>query len=166
MDELKINGKDYEVKFNHRFYNRIVEEFAKENKDSDTDGFNNLIAGLISEDPDAVVRAYRCACQSKTLPSMDAVGDALEDNGLFESDDIFSETYKAIKDNGFLAMKIQHLLKLLKDNWKNSEIALKVVKEKTGKRDQKNLQQAETDVEINKQAYELAKKQLQELGKQ
>ena len=133
MDELKINGKDYEVKFNHRFYNRIVEEFAKENKDSDTDGFNNLIAGLISEDPDAVVRAYRCACQSKTLPSMDAVGDALEDNGLFESDDIFSETYKAIKDNGFLT---------------------------------KNLQQAETDVEINKQAYELAKKQLQELGKQ
>ncbi len=166
MDELKINGKDYEVKFNHRFYNRIVEEFAKENKDSDTDGFNNLIAGLISEDPDAVVRAYRCACQSKTLPSMDAVGDALEDAGLFESNDIFGETYKAIKDNGFLTMKIQHLLKLLKDNWKNSEIALKVVKEKTGKRDQKNLQQAETDVEINKQAYELAKKQLQELGKQ
>lgn len=165
MNELEINGKTYQVKFNHRFYNRIVEEFAKKHKDSDTDGFNNLIAGLISEDPDAVVRAYRCACQSKTLPSMDAVGDALEDAGLFESNDIFGETYKAIKDNGFLAMKIQHLLKLLKDNWKNSEIALKVVKENTGKREQKDLQQAETDVQINKQAYELAKKQLQELDK-
>lgn len=165
MNELEINGKTCQVKFNHRFYNRIVEEFAKNHKDSDTDGFNNLIAGLISQDPDAVVRAYRCACQSKSLPSMDAVGDALEDTGLFDSDKVFSETYQSIKDNGFLAMKIQHLLKLLKDNWKNSEIALKVVKENTGKREQKNLQQAETDVQINKQAYELAKKQLQELDK-
>lgn len=166
MNGLKINGNDYEVKFNHRFYNRVVEEFAKKNKNSDTDGFNNLIAGLISEDPDAVVRAYRCACQSKVLPSMDAVGDALEDAGLFESNDVFSETYNAIKDNGFLAMKIQHLLKLLKDNWKNSEIALKVVKENAGKRDQKDIQQAETEVEINRQAFELAKNQLQDLDKQ
>lgn len=165
MNELEINGKTYQVKFNHRFYNRIVEEFAKKHKDSDTDGFNNLIAGLISQDPDAVVRAYRGACQSKSLPSMDAVGDALEDAGLFDSDKVFDDTYKAIKDNGFLEMKIQHLLKLLKDNWKNSEIALKVVKENTGKREQKDLQQAETDVQINKQAYELAKKQLQELDK-
>lgn len=165
MNQLEVNGKDYQIKFNHRFYNRIVEDYAKKNKDSNSDGFNNLIAGLISQDPDAVVKAYRCACDSKSIPSMDAVGDALEDAGIFDSEDVFNDVYKEIKSNGFLAMKIRHLLELLKDAWKNSEIALNVVKGKASKSDQKNLREAETEVEINKQAYELVKKQLAELGK-
>lgn len=165
MDELTINGKTYQIKFNHRFYDRIVDEYAKKHKDDDVDGFNNLIAGLVSEDPDAVVKAYRCACQSKSLPSVDAVGDALDDEGAFENGHIFSDVYKEIKASGFLAMKINHLLVLLKNTWKNSEIALKVVKSKAVKDDQKDIRAAETEVETNKQAYELAKKQLTELAK-
>lgn len=165
MNELEISGKTYPIKFNHRFYDRIVEEFAKKHKDSNTDGFNNLIAGLISQDPDAVVRAYRCACQSKSLPSVNAVGDALEESGVFDSAEVFNDVYKEIKANGFLAMKIHHLLYLLKDAWKNSEVALKVVRQKASKNDQKNLREAELEVEVAKQDYELAKKQLQELSK-
>lgn len=165
MDELTINGKTYQVKFNHRFYNRIVDEYAKKHKDDDVDGFNNLIAGLVSEDPDAVVKAYRCACQSNSLPSIDAVGDALDDEGVFDNGHIFSDVYKEIKASGFLAMKINHLLVLLKNIWKNSEIALKVVKDKANKDEQKDVRAAETEVETNKQAYELVKKQLAELAK-
>lgn len=165
MDELTINGKTYQIKFNHRFYNRIVDEYAKGHKDDDVDGFNNLIAGLVSEDPDAVVKAYRCACQSKSLPSIDAVGDALDDEGAFDNGHIFSEVYKEIKASGFLAMKINHLLVLLKNIWKNSEIALKVVKGKATKDEQKDVRAAETEVETNKQAYELVKKQLAELAR-
>lgn len=165
MDELTINGKTYQIKFNHRFYDRIVDEFAKKHKDDDVDGFNNLIAGLVSEDPDAVIKAYRCACQSNSLPSIDAVGDALDDEGVFDNDQVFSDVYKEIKASGFLAMKINHLLVLLKNIWKNSEIALKVVKGKATKDEQKDVRVAETEVETNKQAYELAKKQLDELAK-
>lgn len=165
MDELTINGKTYQIKFNHRFYNRIVDEYAKKHQDDDVDGFNNLIAGLVSEDPDAVVNAYRCACQSKSLPSIDAVGDALDDEGVFDDGQIFSKVYKEIKASGFLAMKINHLLVLLKNIWKNSEIALKVVKGKATKDKQKDVQAAETEVETNRQAYELVKKQLAELAK-
>lgn len=165
MDELTINGKTYQIKFNHRFYDRIVSEYAKKHKDADVDGFNNLIAGLISEDPDAVIKAYRCACQSNSLPSIDAVGDALDDEGVFDNDQVFSDVYKEIKASGFLAMKINHLLVLLKNIWKNSEIALKVIKDKASKDEQKDIRAAETEVETNKQAYELAKKQLDELAK-
>lgn len=165
MNELEINGNTYPIKFNHRFYDRIVSEYARKNKDSNVDGFNNLIEGLISQDPDAVINAYRCACQSKSLPSVNAVGDALEESGIFDSADVFNSVYKEIKANGFLAMKIHHLLYLLKDAWKNSEVALKVIRQKTNKSDQKNLREAELGVEVAKQNYELAKKQLQELSK-
>ena len=116
MNELEINGKTYPIKFNHRFYDRIVSEYARKNKDSNVDGFNNLIEGLISQDPDAVINAYRCACQSKSLPSVNAVGDALEESGIFDSADVFNR-------------------------------------------------EAELGVEVAKQNYELAKKQLQELSK-
>lgn len=165
MNELEINGKTYPIKFNHRFYDRIVEEYARKNKNSNVDGFNNLIEGLISQDPDAVINAYRCAYQSKSLPSVNAVSDALEESGVFDSADVFNNVYKEIKANGFLAMKIHHLLYLLKDAWKNSEVALKVVRQKTNKGDQKNLREAELGVEVAKQNYELTKKQLQELSK-
>lgn len=165
MDELTVKGKTYQIKFNHRFYNRIVDEFSKAHKDADVDGFNNLIAGLVAEDPDAVVKAYRCACQGKTLPSADAVGDALDDEGVFDDSDVFSEVYKEIKASGFLAMKINHLLVLLKDNWKNSEIALNVIKTKTNKDEQDKIRAVEMEVETNKKTYELVEKQLAELDK-
>ena len=165
MDELTVNGKTYQIKFNHRFYNRIVDEFAKAHKDADVDGFNNLIAGLVAEDPDAVVKAYRCACQGKTLPSVDAVGDALDDEGVFDDNNVFGEVYKEIKASGFLAMKINHLLVLLKDNWKNSEIALNVIKKKTNKDEQDKIRAVEMEVETSKQTYELVEKQLAELDK-
>ncbi|KRL27320.1 hypothetical protein FD27_GL001074 [Limosilactobacillus frumenti DSM 13145] len=165
MDELEINGKTYPIKFNHRFYDRVVEDFAKKHKDSNVDGFNNLINGLIMEDPDAVVRAYRFACQTKSLPSANDVANALDEQGIFDSDDIFNDVYKEIKSSGFLALKIRHLLTSLKQIWKESEVALQVVKENTTKGHQKEIQQATTEVAINEQAYELAKKQLAELGK-
>lgn len=165
MDELEINGKTYQIKFNHRFYDRVVEDYAKKHKDSNVDGFNNLINGLIMEDPDAIVRAYRFACQGKSLPSANDVSNALDEQGVFDSENVFNDVYKEIKSSGFLALKIRHLLTSLENIWKESEVALKVVKEKTPKNQQKNLQEAETDVAISERAYKLVKKQLAELGK-
>ena len=165
MNELEINGKTYPIKFNHRFYARVVEDYAKKHKDSDVNGFNNLINGLIMEDPDAVVRAYRFACQTKSLPSANDVSNALDEQGIFDSDNIFNDVYKEIKSSGFLALKIRHLLTSLEHIWKESEVALKVFKENTPKNKQKDVQQAMTEVAINEQAYKLAKKQLAELGK-
>lgn len=168
MDYLKINGKDCEIKFNHRFYDRVVTDYAKKHKDSDVDGFNNLIAGLISEDPDAVVRAYRCAIVGKDHPTANDVADALDEAGVFDDKNIYSKVFKEIKSSGFLAGKINHLLISLKNTWKNSEIALEVVSKQADKSDKdypERLRGAKTEVALNKQGYELAKKQIQELSK-
>lgn len=168
MDYLKINGKDCEIKFNHRFYDRVVTDYAKKHKDSDVDGFNNLIAGLISEDPDAVVRAYRCAIAGKEHPTANDVADALDEAGVFDDKNIYSKVFKEIKSSGFLAGKINHLLTSLKDTWKNSEIALEVVSKQADKNDKdypERLRGAKTEVALNKRGYELAKKQIQELSK-
>lgn len=168
MEELEIGGKKYEIKFNHRFYDRVLSDFAKKHKDSDSDGFNNLIAGLIDEDPDAVVRAYRCAIVGKTQPTANDVSDALDEAGFFDNDDVFSDVFKQIKSSGFLAGKIRHLLKLMHDDWKDSEIALKVVSEhadKKAKDYKEKLRTTQLAVAARKEAYELAKKQLAELGK-
>lgn len=164
MNELEINGKTYRIKFNHRFYERIVEDYAKKHKDSDVDGFNNLINSLIMEDPDAVIRAYRFACDTKQVPSVNAVSKALDEQGAF-TPSVFNDVYKEIQSSGFLALKIRHLLTSLEHIWKESEVALQVVKENTPKNRQREIQQAETEVAINKQAYNLAKKQLAELAK-
>lgn len=168
MDYLKINGKDCEIKFNHRFYDRVVTDYAKKHKDSDVDGFNNLIAGLISEDPDAVVRAYRCAIVGKDHPTANDVADALDEAGVFDDKNVYSKVFKEIKSSGFLAGKINHLLKLLHDGWTNSEAALKIFIEQADKKSkdyQESLKDAKLEVAARKENYLLAKKVLANLGK-
>lgn len=168
MDYLKINGKDCEIKFNHRFYDRVVTDYAKKHKDSDVDGFNNLIAGLISEDPDAVVRAYRCAIVGKDHPTANDVADALDEAGVFDDKNIYSKVFKEIKSSGFLAGKINHLLKLMQNTCEDTEAALQVFIEHSDKKDkdyQKNLQKAKLEVAARKKNYALTKKQVAELGK-
>lgn len=168
MDTLEIKGKQYEIKFNHRFYDRVISSFAKKHKKADVDGFNNLIAGLIANDPDAVIRAYRCAIVGKTLPTTNDVSDALDDAGIFNQKDIYAKIFKELKASGFLAGKIHLLLTSLQENWKNSEIALKVATENSDKSDKdykKNLRAAQMEVAFRKQEYELAKNQLAELNK-
>lgn len=168
MDYLKINGKDCEIKFNHRFYDRVVTDYAKKHKDSDVDGFNNLIGGLISKDPDAVVRAYRCAIVGKDHPTANDVADALDEAGVFDDKNIYSKVFKEIKSSGFLAGKINHLLVSLKNVWRDSEIALEEALKQSDKNDKDYsdmIRGAKTEVALNKRGYELAKKKIQELSK-
>lgn len=162
--QLEINGKVYETKFNYGFYHRIVDGYSN---DKDADGFNLFIGGLVDQDPQAIVKGYRFAIVGKDLPSEDEIADALDAKGVFEEDDPFGEMYKEVKSVGFLAKAINHLLALLKKDWKNSELALKILKDNAtkSKEDKDNLKQAVQEVEANKVAYETTKKILENLGK-
>nr|DAH80720.1 MAG TPA: tail assembly chaperone protein [Caudoviricetes sp.] len=168
MDSLKINGTDYKIKFDHRFYERVLSNFAKKHKDANVDGFNHLIAGLIDEDPDSVVEAYRCAISGKNLPTANDVSNALDEEGVFDDKNLYSDVFNQIKSSGFLAKKVAHLLKLLHKDWKDSEIALQVFTNTGNKSDKdykKNLQEARVEVAVRKRQWELAKDQLAQLSK-
>lgn len=168
MDSLEINGKQYLLKFNHHFYERVLSNFAKKHKDADIDGFNHLIAGLIDEDPDSVIEAYRCAIVGKTLPTINDVSDALDEAGVFENKSVYSDVFNQIKSSGFLAGKVAHLLNLLHKDWKDSEIALQIftkTSDKSGKDYKKDLREAQMQVAARKRQWELAKEQLEQLSK-
>lgn len=168
MNQLQIGNTTYDIKFNHRFYDNIITDFAKKHKNSNSNGFNNLIQGLIDEDPDAIITAYRAAIEDKHKPTVSEVSAALDDAGVFDDKDAYSKVFKEIKSSGFLAGKIRHLLKLMYNDWKNSEEGLKVVMENSDKsdKDYKNdVRQAKMETAIAKKAYELMKKILEELGK-
>lgn len=167
MDSLSINGNLLPVKFNYTFYNRVLDHYAPDQKD--TDGFNLLIAGLIAEDPSAIVKAYRFAIQQKSLPAAKDVEEALDAAGVWDSEDPFSDLYQQLRAVGFLRLKIQALLKSLKDTYTNSKTALGVVSgsfNPKSKDDREAKRQAEVEVKLSKASYEMAKKQLTELGKE
>lgn len=112
---LKINGKDYDVKFNMQFANRLIEDYAVKNNDGQItlDGFSHLINDLVDCQPEAITNAYRYALDvpAKQLPSLNDVAQGLEEAGIFKNPDIFSDLFKELKDNGFLMLKLKAYLK-------------------------------------------------------
>lgn len=112
---LEINGKEYEPKFNIQFADRLIHDYAvKNSKEQETlDGFSHFINQLIDNEPEAITNAYRYALDvpDKELPSLKDVAKGLEKAGIYKQEDIFSELFKKIKDNGFLALKLKAFLK-------------------------------------------------------
>ena len=100
---LKINGKDYDVKFNMQFANRLIEDYAVKNNDGQItlDGFSHF------------TNAYRYALDvpTKQLPSLNDATQGLEEAGVFKNPDIFSDLFKELRDNGFLMLKLKAYLK-------------------------------------------------------
>lgn len=166
MDSLSINGNLLPVKFNYTFYGRVLDHYATDDKDAD--GFNLLISDLIAEDPSAIVKAYRFAIQQKSLPAAKDVEEALDAAGMWDSEDPYSDLYQQLYSVGFFRLKIQALLKSLKDTYTNSKKALEVLGDSfnpKSKKDQEAKKQAEVEVKLSKASYEMAKKQLADLGK-
>lgn len=167
MDSLSINGNLLPVKFNYTFYSRVLDHYAKDDKDAD--GFNLLISDLIAEDPSAIVKAYRFAVQQKSLPSAKDVEESLNTAGVWDSEDPFSDLYQQLRSVGFLRLKIQALLKSLKDTYTNSKKALEVLSDTfnpKSKDDRDRKREAETEVKLAKAGYELTKENLVKLSGQ
>lgn len=169
MKQLTINDKEYTVKFDYNFYNRLLEDAQAraKNKERDkaqdnanqTDGFNQLILQLIDQDPEAIVRAYRDAIVGKKRPTRSDIEQALADAGVWESKDPYGDLYKELKQDGFLRLKIQHLQRLMKEDIKTSEVALEATSEsnkgKKDKQSQDEIQQAKNQVILSRKSYEM-----------
>lgn len=179
MKQLEINDHEYEVKFDYNFYNRLLEEAdAKsknnaKNKDNggaiNTDGFNQLILQLIDRDPQAIVDAYRAAIVGKKRPTRRDIEAALAKSGVWDAKDPFGDLYKELKTDGFLRLKIQHLLHSMKEDITTSKIASEAVLESVGKskkkEDQNAIQEAKNNVIIARKTYEMMKDFLDRLEK-
>lgn len=176
MKEIEINNTVYQVKFDYNFYNRLIEQTNKStNKQQQdgsavqTDGFNQLIMSLVDQDPDAIVTAYRAGIVGKKRPTRADVAEALAEAGIWDSKDPYGDLYKELQSVGFLRLKVQHLLNLLKEQITTAEMASDAMQEAYGKSKKKDdkdtVEQAQNDIILARKAYELAKKFLDQLGK-
>lgn len=179
MKRLEINDHEYEVKFDYNFYNRLLEEADaksknnEQNKDNDgainTDGFNQLLLKLIDRDPQAIVDAYRAAIVGKKRPTRHDIEAALSANGVWNAKDPFGDLYKELKNDGFLRLKIQHLLHSMHEDITTSKIALDALLESVGKskkkEDQQAIQEGKNNVIIARKTYEMMKDFLDHLEK-
>lgn len=173
MDSLEINGKMHDIKFNYKFYDRVVQHFADDqdtDKNTKVDGFNLMIGQLIDKNPQAVVKAYRYACVGKSLPALSDVADALDKEGIWDSKDPYADLYKQIKAVGFLAQAINHFLTSTEQDYEISKIGLSVAKkfvkkDEDGKEVTDQVRALELEAESNKAQAEWLKKRLEALGK-
>lgn len=179
MKHLEINGNEYEVKFDYNFYNRLLEEADAKPKNNaknqgngqaiNTDGFNQLILQLIDHDPQAIVDAYRAAIVGKKRPTRHDIEAALAKDGVWDAKDPFGDLYKELKTDGFLRLKIQHLLHSMQEDITTSKIALEAVSESVGKSkkkdDQDSIQEAKNNVIVAQKTYEMMKDFLDHLEK-
>lgn len=114
MENLTINDKVLAPKFNFAFSKEIEKRLAS---DQDT-GFNNLVYGLLDEDPDTLIAAFYSAFASLTgmiRPTEDQIVDALT-NDLVDDDKahaLFVGIVKEIVANGFLHLKLNKFKKSL-----------------------------------------------------
>lgn len=140
---LEINGKQYDVKFNYQFAGRLVKNYSND----DADGFDKLIGEIMDHDPIALVDGYYYALDvdTKELPSKDAVAQALSKAGIFDKgEQAFSDLFQQIIDNGFLKLKLDHLLNIRENEVKNAKQLLSVVTSKEDKQSTKvQIKQAE-----------------------
>lgn len=155
---LKIDGKEYGLKFNYKFASRLVKDYSQD----DVDGFDRLLGEIIDRDPVALVNAYRYALNvpDNKLPGDDKVADALDEAGYFkDGEKAFSDLFKQIKDSGFLALKLHHFMSTREQQVKDAKTALNAVTDKKQKKSlEATVKQAET-------ALEEVKKQFEQLSK-
>lgn len=166
MQSLTIDGHEYETKLDYNFYNRLIEK-AKNKNNATADGFSQLIAGLVDQDPDAIITFYQAAVVGKKRPTRADVEKTLAEMGVWDEKDPYGTVYKEIQNVGFLKLKINHLLHTLHEDITTSKAALEVVEETNdnSKEGKKNLAEAQNGVALAKKQYELTKKFLEQLGK-
>lgn len=176
MKQLTINGSEYEVKFDYNFYNRILESAKSKNNEkqkgdggNQTDGFNQLITQLVDRDPQAIVDAYHAAIVGKKRPTRRDVENALAEVGVWDAKDPFGDLYKELKTDGFLRLKIQHLIHLIHEDVVTAKTASEAVSESVGdskkKDDLQQIKEAQNGVILAKKTYEMMKRFLDQLGK-
>ena len=166
MQSLTINGHEYETKLDYNFYNRLIEK--TKNKDTaQADGFSQLVAGLVDQDPDAIITFYQSAVVGSKRPTRSVIEQALAEMGVWDEKDPYGNVYKEIQNVGFLKLKINHLLHTLHENITTSKAALEVMEESNdnSKESKKSLQEARNGVALAKKQYDLTKKFLEQLGK-
>lgn len=116
MENLRINDNVLTPKFNFSFSKEIEKRLAS---DQDT-GFNNLVYGLLDEDPDTLIAALYSSFASLTgmiRPSEDQIVDAIV-NDLVDDEKahaLFIDIVKEIVGNGFLHLKLNKFKKNLND---------------------------------------------------
>lgn len=166
MKSLTINGEEVQVKLDYNFYNRLIEHTKNKDK-SEVDGFNKLIAGLVDQDPDAIITFYQSAVVGKKRPTRADVEKALTNAGVWDEEDPFGEVYKELQGVGFLKLKINHLLHTIKEDIQTSKAALEVTEEANdnSKDSKAEVKEAKNTVALAKKRYELTKKFLEQLGK-
>lgn len=170
MNQLTINGKEYQIKFDYYFYDRLMQKFNKGKKkdDDQIDGFNRLIEGLVAEDPEAVIMAYQEAVVGKDRPTKGQIEQALDEVGVWDSDNPYGDVFKEFQSAGFLKQKIKALLHMLKEDETISLSALSVTKETADKKTKdgkEQIKEAENRVALSKEQYNLTKKFLDQLAK-
>lgn len=166
MKSLKINGEEVQIKLDYNFYNRLIERTKNKDK-SEVDGFNQLIAGLVDQDPDAIITFYQSAVVGKKRPTRADVEKALTNAGVWDEEDPFGEVYKELQGVGFLKLKINHLLHTIKEDIQTSKAALEVTEEANdnSKDSKAEIKEAKNTVALAKKRYELTKMFLEQLGK-
>lgn len=166
MNQLVFDNKEYPIKFDYNFYDRLIEHDSKKDDDS-VDSFNRLIAGLVANDPDAIILAYQKAIVGKNRLTKGQVAKALDELGVWDSEDPFGDVYKEIRSAGFLKLKIKALLHSLKEDITTAKAALEVIEETSDKSKdaKKDLKDAQSSVAVAKKQYELTKKFLEQLAK-
>lgn len=107
MKDLTINDRVYTPGFNFAFSKEIEKTLA----DSQTTGFDNLIYGLLDEDPDILVAAIYASFASlkgAIRPTEDQIADALTND--FADEDkahrLFLDVVKELSIYGFLHLKL------------------------------------------------------------
>ncbi|WP_295730701.1 tail assembly chaperone [uncultured Limosilactobacillus sp.] len=114
MQVLNINNLAMEPKLNFAFYRQTRDD--KELQDENTDGFTNLIQGLVDGNVDMIVATYyhSLAHYKRTQPAEADVEKALEDT-IFKSDEAtdaaFEDIIKCLNANDFLARKLSEFIK-------------------------------------------------------
>lgn len=114
MQVLNINNLAMEPKLNFAFYRQTRDD--KELQDENTDGFTNLIQGLVDGNVDMIVASYHhsLAHYKRAQPSETDVEAALEAT-IFKSDEAtnaaFEDIIKCLNANDFLARKLSEFIK-------------------------------------------------------
>lgn len=140
MQVLDINNLAHEPKLNFQFYRQTLDD--KELKDGSTDGFTNLVQGLLDGNVDMIVAAYyhSFAYYKRAQPAETDVEEALEDTVFKDdasTDAAFEDIIKSLNKNDFLARKLSEFIK-------NSNKNADAVQDQIDQTDDKDRRQALT----------------------
>lgn len=140
MQVLNINNLAHEPKLNFQFYRQTRDD--KELKDDNTDGFTNLVQGLLDGNVDMIVAAYyhSFAYYKRAQPAETDVEAALESTVFKDdasTDAAFEDIIKSLNANDFLARKLSEFMK-------NSNKNADLVQEQIDQTDDKDRRQTLT----------------------